>query len=180
MDLLLFSLYAIYFILLLFNEYVDCWCHQWLTFFMFWLSFVAIRFGGVVNHCFMITSYVYFDIVFMLCKLYLRYIILYSSVAWCSCETCGLSKDHCSGHFGHIELVSPVYNPLMFLFLGKILNRTCFSCHRFRASRNEVNIFWFLLHCFCAFHKIYCSRGLMMIQGGKACVPIGAHFEREY
>ena len=35
MDLLLFSLYAIYFILLLFNEYVDCWCHQWLTFFMF-------------------------------------------------------------------------------------------------------------------------------------------------
>lgn len=55
-----------------------------------------------------------------------------------NCESCGMSKDHCSGHFGHIELVSPVYNPLMFLFLGKILNRTCFSCHYFRASRDEV------------------------------------------
>lgn len=86
---------------------------------------------------------------------------IYYCIPWCSCESCGMSKDHCSGHFGHIELVSPVYNPLMFLFLGKILNRTCFSCHYFRASRDEVNIYWFLLHCFCACHRIYCSHRLV-------------------
>ncbi|XP_058730735.1 DNA-directed RNA polymerase I subunit 1 [Vicia villosa] len=54
------------------------------------------------------------------------------------CKTCGLPKDHCSGHFGHIELVNPVYNPLMFTFLSNILKKTCFFCHHFKASRNEV------------------------------------------
>ncbi|CAJ2654112.1 unnamed protein product [Trifolium pratense] len=54
------------------------------------------------------------------------------------CVTCGLSKANCSGHFGHIELVNPIYNPMMFPFLGDIINLTCFSCHHFKASRNEV------------------------------------------
>lgn len=38
-----------------------------------------------------------------------------------------LPKDHYSGHFGHIELVAPVYNPLIFTFLGNIIKKTCFS-----------------------------------------------------
>ena len=31
-----------------------------------------------------------------------------------SCTTCKLSAVHCPGHFGHIELPLPVYNPLIF------------------------------------------------------------------
>jgi DNA-directed RNA polymerase I subunit RPA1 len=30
-----------------------------------------------------------------------------------TCETCGLSAARCPGHFGHIELPVPVYNPLL-------------------------------------------------------------------
>jgi hypothetical protein len=30
------------------------------------------------------------------------------------CVTCGLSGAACAGHFGHIELAVPVYNPLVF------------------------------------------------------------------
>ena len=31
-----------------------------------------------------------------------------------SCVTCGLPGAACAGHFGHIELAVPVYNPLVF------------------------------------------------------------------
>ena len=34
--------------------------------------------------------------------------------AYCRCTTCNLSASHCPGHFGHIELPLPVYNPLIF------------------------------------------------------------------
>ncbi|XP_061372755.1 DNA-directed RNA polymerase I subunit 1 [Gastrolobium bilobum] len=55
------------------------------------------------------------------------------------CKSCGQTSKHCPGHFGHIELVSPLYNPLMFNILSNILQRTCFSCHHFQASRHEVD-----------------------------------------
>ena len=32
----------------------------------------------------------------------------------CRCGTCGLRYRACPGHFGHIELAVPVYNPLVF------------------------------------------------------------------
>ncbi|RDX78827.1 DNA-directed RNA polymerase I subunit 1, partial [Mucuna pruriens] len=56
------------------------------------------------------------------------------------CKSCGQTSKHCPGHFGHIELVSPVYNPLMFNILSNILQRTCFSCHHFQASRQTVDM----------------------------------------
>lgn len=31
-----------------------------------------------------------------------------------SCATCGQRGNKCSGHFGHVELSLPVYNPLVF------------------------------------------------------------------
>jgi DNA-directed RNA polymerase I subunit RPA1 len=31
-----------------------------------------------------------------------------------SCATCGLRYQHCPGHFGHVELAVPVFNPLVF------------------------------------------------------------------
>ncbi|KAK2633564.1 hypothetical protein Ddye_032678 [Dipteronia dyeriana] len=54
------------------------------------------------------------------------------------CTTCGQLQLNCPGHFGHIDLVSPVYNPLLFNFLYNLIQRTCFFCHHFRAARSEV------------------------------------------
>jgi len=30
------------------------------------------------------------------------------------CSTCGLGGAACAGHFGHVQLAVPVYNPLVF------------------------------------------------------------------
>ena len=48
------------------------------------------------------------------------------------CSTCGHRGLECSGHPGHIELIVPVYNPLIIDVLLKILRMTCFHCHRLR------------------------------------------------
>jgi hypothetical protein len=34
--------------------------------------------------------------------------------AWCRCITCGLKYQYCPGHFGHIRLPAPLFNPLVF------------------------------------------------------------------
>jgi DNA-directed RNA polymerase beta' subunit len=34
------------------------------------------------------------------------------------CETCGLGSSQCPGHFGHIELPVPVYNPLFLKYVS--------------------------------------------------------------
>ncbi|XP_022154235.1 DNA-directed RNA polymerase I subunit 1 [Momordica charantia] len=54
------------------------------------------------------------------------------------CKSCGQRPLYCPGHCGHIDLVSPVYNPLLFVILHNILQRTCFSCHHFRAGESQV------------------------------------------
>eukprot|EP00257_Ricinus_communis_P020216 XP_015579396.1 DNA-directed RNA polymerase I subunit 1 [Ricinus communis] len=54
------------------------------------------------------------------------------------CKTCGQRSTNCPGHCGHIDLVSPVYNPLLFNFLHKLLQRTCFLCFHFRMQRGQV------------------------------------------
>lgn len=55
-----------------------------------------------------------------------------------SCITCGQTRWNCPGHCGHIDLVCPVYNPLMFNFLYSILQRTCFHCCHFMADEDLV------------------------------------------
>ncbi|XVE96012.1 hypothetical protein REPUB_Repub02eG0185000 [Reevesia pubescens] len=54
------------------------------------------------------------------------------------CKSCGLMKLHCPGHCGHIDLVSPIYNPLLFNYLHSVLQKTCFFCYHFRAEKTEV------------------------------------------
>ncbi|XP_038906281.1 DNA-directed RNA polymerase I subunit 1 [Benincasa hispida] len=54
------------------------------------------------------------------------------------CKSCGQRPFYCPGHCGHIDLVSPVYNPLLFIILHNLLQCTCFSCHHFRAGANQV------------------------------------------
>ncbi|XP_042002594.1 DNA-directed RNA polymerase I subunit 1-like [Salvia splendens] len=54
------------------------------------------------------------------------------------CKSCGQQSFNCSGHCGHIELVSPAYNPLLVKMLSNILNKACFYCFHFRSSKAEA------------------------------------------
>ena len=48
------------------------------------------------------------------------------------CATCSLSSKDCPGHLGHMELPIPVYNPLLFSELYRLLRCMCFMCHHLR------------------------------------------------
>ncbi|PWY99763.1 beta and beta-prime subunits of DNA dependent RNA-polymerase [Testicularia cyperi] len=50
------------------------------------------------------------------------------------CSTCHLNSYQCPGHFGHIDLPSPVFHPLFMAPMFNLLRGTCLYCHRFRAS----------------------------------------------
>ena len=41
------------------------------------------------------------------------------------CETCRLPYAQCPGHFGHLELCLPLYNPLLLKFTVNLLGITC-------------------------------------------------------
>jgi DNA-directed RNA polymerase beta' subunit len=56
------------------------------------------------------------------------------------CATCGLNGSDCLGHMGHIELSLPVYHPLLFDLLYKLLKAKCFVCHRFRCNRLKLKL----------------------------------------
>ena len=55
-----------------------------------------------------------------------------------SCATCRLTYFTCPGHFGHIELPSPVYHPLFMMNMFNLLRGTCLFCHRFKLGRSVV------------------------------------------
>ncbi|KAI8915720.1 hypothetical protein EDD86DRAFT_185781 [Gorgonomyces haynaldii] len=57
------------------------------------------------------------------------------------CQTCHLQYAHCPGHFGHIELSMPVYNPLTFRLMYKLLQSTCYYCHHLRLSKQVVHYY---------------------------------------
>ncbi|KAJ4843610.1 hypothetical protein Tsubulata_025428 [Turnera subulata] len=57
-----------------------------------------------------------------------------------TCKTCGRGSHHCPGHYGHIDLLMPVYNPLLFKFLHNLLQRICFTCHRLRIEGSRVEM----------------------------------------
>jgi DNA-directed RNA polymerase beta' subunit len=48
------------------------------------------------------------------------------------CYTCGETVDTCPGHFGHIELETPVYHIGFIKIVKKILECVCHKCYRFR------------------------------------------------
>ncbi|KAI9332080.1 hypothetical protein BDR26DRAFT_899054 [Obelidium mucronatum] len=55
-----------------------------------------------------------------------------------SCSTCHQSHSACPGHFGHIELLTPCYNPVTFNLLYKLMQSLCYYCHRLRMTRLQV------------------------------------------
>ena len=56
------------------------------------------------------------------------------------CVTCSNGYVDCPGHFGHIELVVPVYHPLLFFKILNILRMKCFYCHKLRAPKRVLEV----------------------------------------
>ncbi|XP_066361472.1 DNA-directed RNA polymerase I subunit 1-like [Miscanthus floridulus] len=56
-----------------------------------------------------------------------------------TCKSCGQHSVRCPGHFGHIELAKPLFNPLLFMSLKNLLHVTCFHCHKFRLNKEQVD-----------------------------------------
>ena len=66
------------------------------------------------------------------------------------CVTCGHVGIKCSGHPGHIELLLPVYNPMIIDVLLKLLRMNCFHCHRFRIKgfiKEQFQVILTLVKC---------------------------------
>jgi DNA-directed RNA polymerase I subunit RPA1 len=47
------------------------------------------------------------------------------------CLTCSLDYISCPGHFGHVKLILPVFNPVFFKELIKLIKMSCISCGYF-------------------------------------------------
>ena len=61
------------------------------------------------------------------------------------CFTCSLDYLSCPGHFGHINLVLPVFNPVFFKELIKLMRMSCISCCYFLTSKFEKDYFYALM-----------------------------------
>ena len=53
------------------------------------------------------------------------------------CKTCNKDIGSCLGHFGHIKLAVPIYNPLFLDTCIKILRCVCFWCSSILASDDD-------------------------------------------
>ena len=54
------------------------------------------------------------------------------------CETCGLNFNNCPGHYGHIELLKYVYNPLNFKLLQKFSKKCCLTCGLLKITEDNT------------------------------------------
>ena len=57
------------------------------------------------------------------------------------CASCGQSSVYCPGHFGHVELPLPLYHPMFFQLMMKLLTGSCFTCHRLMTTISETHLF---------------------------------------
>ncbi|KAE8244306.1 hypothetical protein A4X13_0g6690 [Tilletia indica] len=57
------------------------------------------------------------------------------------CQTCHLRSYECPGHYGHIELASPVFHPLFMTHAYNLLRGTCHFCFRFKAPAMQIILF---------------------------------------
>ncbi|CAO3608899.1 unnamed protein product [Cunninghamella echinulata] len=53
------------------------------------------------------------------------------------CGTCSQNHHNCPGHFGHIDLPIPAYNPMFFDNLYALLRSQCVYCHHFRMGETQ-------------------------------------------
>ncbi|KAF2140024.1 uncharacterized protein K452DRAFT_299980 [Aplosporella prunicola CBS 121167] len=54
-----------------------------------------------------------------------------------SCATCGENMQECPGHFGHIELHTPVFHVGFINKIKKLLECVCFNCGKTLADEND-------------------------------------------
>eukprot|EP00762_Andalucia_godoyi_P008421 ANDGO_04681.mRNA.1 DNA-directed RNA polymerase I subunit rpa1 len=54
------------------------------------------------------------------------------------CSTCALGIDHCPGHVGHIDLGTPLYNPVFFSQLFRLVRAECLYCQHFRIKEERL------------------------------------------
>jgi len=54
------------------------------------------------------------------------------------CRTCNQNALNCPGHFGHIELATPVYHILYLKQLVKLLQSICFNCYKPLVNIKEI------------------------------------------
>ena len=54
-----------------------------------------------------------------------------------NCLTCGSNFADCPGHFGHIELVKPVFHVGFIEVCRKILRCICFNCTKLLAPKDQ-------------------------------------------
>lgn len=56
------------------------------------------------------------------------------------CKTCYQPVETCNGHFGHIELAHPVFNPEFLNVCEKLLRLVCFFCYRLVVEYERVGV----------------------------------------
>lgn len=56
------------------------------------------------------------------------------------CSTCCQDFNSCPGHFGHVELPLPVYNPLFFDKLYLLIRGSCLACHLLTCPRAAIHV----------------------------------------
>jgi len=61
------------------------------------------------------------------------------------CATCAQSYDDCPGHYGHIELALPVFHPLLFNELYKLLRHCCLGCRALKLGADRKKYFVYIL-----------------------------------
>ena len=54
------------------------------------------------------------------------------------CISCGMSRDKCPGHFGHIELAKPVVNPLYVKHVLNFLRIFCVKCSKLLMDKTQI------------------------------------------
>ncbi|KAI5789730.1 hypothetical protein DFH27DRAFT_571828 [Peziza echinospora] len=55
------------------------------------------------------------------------------------CSTCNLDYKFCPGHMGHISLPVPVFHPIYFDQMLRLLRSVCLYCYKLRMAKTEVN-----------------------------------------
>ncbi|KAI4894429.1 hypothetical protein NFI96_010484 [Prochilodus magdalenae] len=61
------------------------------------------------------------------------------------CSTCTQDFNNCPGHFGHVDLHLPVYNPLLFDKLYMLVRGSCLSCHMLTCTRTAIHLLLYRL-----------------------------------
>ncbi|PRP89299.1 RNA polymerase I, largest subunit [Planoprotostelium fungivorum] len=54
------------------------------------------------------------------------------------CISCDLHAKKCPGHYGHIKMLAPLFNPLTFLDMMRLVKISCIFCHKLIQNRNTL------------------------------------------